>query len=46
MAITDSFPFQGWPPKSSKCDKAYYGCRDLAYWTNVMELFTKGANPN
>lgn len=33
------------PPKSLKSNKDDYGGRDLAYWTNVMGLFAKGADP-
>jgi len=46
MATIDSFPSQSRPPKNSKCDKVDYCGRDLAYWTNVMELSTEGANLN
>jgi hypothetical protein len=45
MVATDSFPSQGRPPKSSKCDEVDYGGRDLTYWTNVVELFTERADP-
>jgi len=45
MVAIDSLPSRSRPPKNSKFDKVDYGDRDLAYWTNVMGLFAKGADP-